>query len=146
MRKVFSFPALAAMSLLFMQSCEKMDMHDKGVTTTQTVNASISQNSSYTYTLPSSVGGSTSQISTPAAHSSVSTITTDINGNNSYHYTPAAGYAGNDIVVITTKTEEAHGGHGNCNHGGHGHHDDDDNTTITTINLTVTSASVTTSK
>ena len=152
MRKVFSFLALAATSLLLTQSCNKMSMRDKPVTTTQTVNASISENAGYSYTLPAASTGSVSQITTSALHSSASAITTDANGNNVYNYTPAVNYSGTDVVVITTKTEEQHGGcHGGPggmgNHVGNGsNHDDDDNTTITTINLTVTPANQAISK
>jgi len=119
-----------------------MNMHDKGVTTAQSVDASINENNSYTYILPSAKG-SVSQISTPALHASASTVTTDANGNSVYNYTPTADYVGSDVVVVTTQTEGGHSGcqggpsgpGGNCNHGNCCNHDG--NTTITTISMTV---------
>jgi hypothetical protein len=147
MRTVFYF--LLAASILSTQACIKMDRQDSPVTTTQMVDALVAQNVTYTYALPMSAKGSQSQISTPAAHASSSSITTDASGNAVYIYTPAGNFVGNDVVVITTKTEEQHGcghcgtfgGTGNCNHGGNCGNHDDDKTTITTINLTVTASS-----
>ena len=140
MNKAYYFLIISLTSLLFTQSCKKCDQFDKPpVTTTQTVNATLSENTAYTYTLPATQKHVVSVISSQAAHSSVSLIATDANGNYIYQYTPASDYVGTDVVVITSQEAEEH--HGGC-HGGQSsnHHDKDDQTIITAINLTITAA------
>ncbi len=145
---VFAF-AFAASSSLFMQSCMKCDHDmDRNRTTQQTVNATVSENTTYSYMLPMAAKGSMPVITADAAHASASTITADAYGNLEYHYTPAANYTGADVVVITTHDAAQQGGGcfggpgpGNCSPGGHGGcNHPGDNATITTINLTVTPA------
>ncbi len=124
-------------------------MNDRPVTATQSVSATISQNASYTYSLPAG-REKTSAVSIPAQHSSMSVITTDANGNSVYNYKPAANYSGTDVVVITTKTQDTHSGchggpGGNCNHG-NSCGSNAEKTTITTINLTVTPTDQTVTK
>ncbi len=143
---------LAIASTLFMQSCMKCDHDmDRNHITQQTVNASIAENTTYSYILPMAAKGTAPVITAAAAHASASSITADANGNLEYHYTPAANYTGTDVVVITTHDAPPQGGcfgggnsmpsSGNCNSGGHGAcNHPGDNTTITTITVTVTSA------
>ena len=124
---------------------------DRNRTTQQTVNATINENTTYSYVLPMVAKGSVPVISTSAAHASASVITTDGNGNLEYRYTPATNYTGTDVVVITTHDApqqggcfgggnmpapppgKGGGGQGHCNHPG-------DNTTVTTIAITVNSS------
>ena len=150
MKKIY-FVLFSAVALLSTQSCMKCDRdeHRAPVVTKQTVDASVNENTAYSYTLPAMPGGSTSQITVAPAHAGSSVVTTDANGNNVYQYTPATNYAGADVVVITTQSDEGHGnsscfggpGPGNCgNHGGNcGNHNTQ--TVITTIDLTVTPVS-----
>ena len=145
MKKIGLFLVLAAVSLT--QSCMKCDHNfdrPKPHVTTDAVNASISENTTYSYTLPAMPKGSMSYVTTAPAHAGASTIVADANGNLIYSYTPMQNYTGNDVVVVTTSSEAPGGGPGMCNNNGGGHncnHQGDDNTIITTINISVTSSS-----
>jgi hypothetical protein len=140
MKKMIALVPVVAACLLMFQSCNKMDHgHGGSITTTETVNATISANTGYSYALPKIGSGSESKITVSAQHAFISVIAADNNGNAVYQYTPASGYSGTDAVVVTTTGEEEHGG---CHHGNSGHHhdnDEDDKTTVTTFNLTIVS-------
>jgi hypothetical protein len=149
MKKLHFVFGLAIASLASTQSCMKCDHDmDRNHVTQKTVNASIGENTTYSYMLPLAAKGSVPVITADAAHDSKSTITTDAYGNLEYNYTPATNYTGTDVVVITTHDAPQQGGcfgagnpppsPGNCNGGHGGCNHPDDNTTITTINLTVT--------
>ena len=159
MKKVH-FLLLAAVVLLSAQSCRKCDMDGRRpVVTNQSVDASINENTSYTYTLstyplPVAANGPGVQVTTAPAHATLSTVTTDANGNLVYQYTPVANYVGSDVVVITSPAPppgalpagQANcngGGHGNCNNSGQGCNHPAP-LVITTINLTINPASTST--
>ena len=145
------FIVAAAALAMSWQSCRKCDMDgDRPKIVSQTITASIAENSTYSYALPAPDSRSISEITGTAGHSSESFISTDVNGNKTYNYTPAANYYGTDVVVITTHGGclpggPNAGGHGNCNHGG-GHPGGDRQTIITTINITITGSNAAVSK
>ena len=160
MKKAY-FLLVAAVALLSAQSCRKCDMDDRRpVITNQSIDTSINENTTYTYTLsayplPVVANGPGVQVTTAPTHAALSTVTTDANGNLVYQYIPVANYVGTDVVVITAPAPPPGalpGGQGNCNGGGHGncnnsgqgcHHPAPQ--VVTTINLTInpTSTSVT---
>ncbi len=158
MKKVH-FLLLVAIALLSAQSCRKCDMDARRpVITNQSIDASINENTTYTYTLPVVTNGPGFQITTAPAHASLSTITIDPNGNLVYQYTPVANYIGSDIVVITspaTPPGALPGGPGNRNGGGLSNYNNYNNyggqgcnhpapLLITTINLTINPTSTST--
>ena len=145
---------LAMCALLLTQSCKKCDLMERPpVITAQTVNASVKDGATYTYTLPVAGKNSFSRIIVAPTHATAASITTDATGSYVLQYVAAPNYSGGDVVVVTT-TEVGlsnnsgncnHGNQGNCNHGSNGgcHHGQDDPQTInTTFNLTVTGNSI----
>ena len=104
MAKAFSLFAAAALALVSMQSCEKLDFRGgppTPVNKTSTETATLKQNASYSLKIAPVSDVNTTAITTDAAHASVSTLNTDADGNAVYAYTPATDYAGPDKVVIT---------------------------------------------
>ena len=148
MKKISLVLALAVVS--FTQSCRKCDRelkHPQPHVTNQTVNATIAENSSYTYTLPVLARPGISYITAAPAHAGSSTIAADANGNIAYQYTPAKNFTGTDVIIITTQDEKNSGGNPLSNYnpgagqgGHHCSHQGGDNTIVTTINVTVSHA------
>ena len=116
--------------------------------TTQAITASVIENTSYSYTLTTMAKGSMSYVTTAAAHGT-SSIVADADGNLIYSYAPAQNYTGTDVVVVTTSDAGNSGcfgnsspGVGNSNPGGHGCNHPAGHTIVTTINFTVTAATI----
>src|ERR1041384_8034399 len=126
----FIVAALGIVTLFSIQSCTKPD---EDITITQTVNARISANETYTYTLPANVSSHDFGITSPGNHASVSAIQKDVAGSLTYIYKPAPGFTGTDHIVISTIGENENEGEmhdGNCNGDNHdcdNHDGDNDN-------------------
>ncbi len=151
MKKTTLLFAIASLALLTMASCEKEDSEKPA--SSETINTSLKINESYTFTLPATSKPEDFKIVTQGTHSSISQISKDASGNITYNYTPAAGYTGADMVVLSNEEEEGH--HGKCgrHHEGnhrkkhHRHHDDDNEADgqkhIITINFTIANGTLT---
>jgi hypothetical protein len=74
---------------------------------TQTVEASIKSNETYSFVLPTNTSSSFYQITTQAVNSSVSQIVANTDGSIMYQYTPAANFTGTEDIVISN-AEETH--------------------------------------
>lgn len=161
MKKMYLALSLASVSLMFTQSCIKCDKllpeHKTPVVRQETVNATVAENSSYSYTLPA--GDGASEITSSATHAKASYVISGTIGTNVYQYTPPANYVGTDVVVITTHLHNAQNTSGGCfgsgggstsHHGGGGncgnHYGNDEQTIITTININVTPVSTLTAQ
>ena len=132
---------LAMCALLLTQSCKKCDLMERPpVITAQTVNASVKDGATYTYTLPVAGKNSFSRIIVAPTHATAASITTDATGSYVLQYVAAPNYSGGDVVVVTTTEVGLSNNSGNCNHGNHGQ--DDPQTINTTFNLTVTGNSI----
>jgi hypothetical protein len=150
--------------LFLAPSCKKCDRDQmQNQALTQTVTASIDENTSYTFEVPASNNHNPFQIATQAANFKVSQISTTASGGAVYQYTPALNFVGNDQVALTNLPAAAvlpvtapnggcpQGGSNQCNqsnhHCDHGHdHDKDDMSSMTiTINITVKSTTGVTS-
>jgi len=95
----------AFVSLIFMQSCEKFQFQKKA-TVEQTVNATLKTNGSYSFTLPTDIDDDAFYVLADATNASVSRLT-----STTYEYTPAVGFVGTDMIVLSNEHEmEAMGG------------------------------------
>lgn len=131
MTKAPVFIAMALATLCVIPSCEKLDFRSPPpdpITKNNTVDASIKQDATYTYSVAAVSPLCTSQITTDAQHASTSKLTTDANGNATYSYSPAANYAGTEQVVVTMSGAQNNGSNPNT---------DGKETIITTFNITV---------
>ena len=158
MKKIYFALSLAAVSLMSTQSCIKCDQlmprKNAPVVKEETVNATVVENTSYTYTLPA---GSTSEISSPATHAKASSVAVTANGDLVYQYTPVANYVGTDVVIVTAHLNGSQQTSGGCfgsgvnsnsthHHGGGNcgnHNGNDEQTIVTTLHINVTPATVT---
>ena len=82
-----------------MQSCEKFQFQEKA-TVEQTVNATLKTNGSYSFTLPTDIDDDAFYILTDATNASVSRLT-----STTYEYTPAVGFVGTDVIVLSNEHE-----------------------------------------
>ncbi|MFL5765675.1 MAG: hypothetical protein ACJ77K_17145 [Bacteroidia bacterium] len=102
---------VAAALLSGITSCKKEEQHKPPIQ--ETLNIELKANEAYTFTLPRNKRNDSYEITSQAAHYSISTVGEDASGNRIYQYTPATDYTGTDAVVIANpKEEEDH--HGNC--------------------------------
>jgi len=94
-------------------SCQKGNdckPHDQAET--QTINAELDKNTTYTFTIPANTKNNAFEITTQATHASASKLTTDAS-NTVYTFTPSTDYVGTDKVVIST-AEQHHSGNNSC--------------------------------
>ena len=121
MKNKLSFIPAIIIAILITASCEK---EKKTTVISKTVNVSIDENKSYSYTIPHSGDGDDAmQIDMQAQHYAVSKVTS-VDDNTLFEYTPALNYSGNDEVHVTTFEGEHNGGNnnhqkGNCQGQGH---------------------------
>lgn len=155
MKKLFFLLTISGTAIVGMQSCNKNDMQEvEKAAITQTVDAQLKANESYTFTLTKNLRNDEYRFVTQASHASVSSLGVDASGNRIYKYTPALNYVGTDQVVVSNDWEKD-GAHphndtctgpppqgnppphnGNCDKGEEDHY-------IVTINFTVTDAQTT---
>src|ERR1017187_5320823 len=162
MKKVTLILALMSTVMFLAPSCKKCDRDQpQSQALTQTVTASINENTSYTFTVPASNNQSPFQIATQATNYTISQISATAAGAVVYQYTPAVNYVGNDLAVLSNVAGSGvipvtgpnggcgqggsnQGGGHQCNHGND--HDKDDMSSMTiTINITVMNTSRVTS-
>ena len=115
MKRITLVLAITGIALIVMPSCRKEGTEKPPIE--ETVNANVNANESYSYTLPANSSGNFNIIQ-QSAHSSVSQIEKDASGNTVYNYTPANGFTGMDVVVISNEKE----GHHDCDHDGRKEH------------------------
>ena len=113
--------SLGLVALFSVQSCTK---NQQDILITQTVNARISTNETYTYALPTNVSSHDFGITSPGTGATVSAIGKDVAGTLTYTYTPAPGFTGTDHIVLSTISADENDSEGemhdgNCNGGNH---------------------------
>lgn len=136
--KAILFTILSAFAL-FTQSCKKEEDGNKAIT--QNIDASITKNSTYTFTLPANTTNEAFKITTQASHFTISQQGVDASGAAIYQYQPSKDYVGTDNVTLASAEENHQGGNSGNHSGCQGHHDDDDNSVTINIHLTVTDVS-----
>lgn len=109
MKKLMFFAAF--LGLVFLQSCEKFNFAQPKATVTQTENATLKVNESYTFTLPTDIDDDSFFIATAPTNASISRLT-----STTYLYTPNAGFIGSDVIVLSNEHEKEMGG--GCGHHG----------------------------
>ncbi len=113
--KKLSFLFIAASFTILSISCQKgNDCKPHDNTETQTINATLDKNTTYTFTLPANAGDNF-EISTQAQHASASKLATDVAGTV-YTFTPSENYVGTDKVVISTSEQNSAGNNGCGSH------------------------------
>jgi hypothetical protein len=160
MKKITVILALMSTVLFLAPSCKKCDRDQQNQALTQTVTASINENTSYTFEVPASNNHNPFQIATQATNFKVSQIATTATGSVVYQYTPTLNYVGSDQVILSNESgpvmgtpppppngsNNMNGGCGHnpppqCNHGNCPGHDD---SMSITINITVKSTAAAT--
>lgn len=116
--KVIKTFACFSIAVISLPACNKSDFGDTRsdimlTTSTQTVNAEVQQNGSYSLTLPSSVSGYS--ITTDASHATLSKVAVNPGGTETYQYAPVADYIGTEALVLvgndtTTAPPDQNGG------------------------------------
>lgn len=110
MKKTVLMLATAGALVAGMASCKKEKMPKEAIT--QTVTVSLAANEKYTFTLPKNLRDDAYEITDQAEHYSLSEVGVNTAGERVFNYTPAAGYVGNDQVVLSNDEErEAHKPH-----------------------------------
>jgi hypothetical protein len=103
---------IAGFALLVI-SCQKgNDCKPHDSKETQTINATLDKNTTYTFTIPANTKSNAYEISTQAVHASTSKLTTDAS-NTVYTFTPVIDYVGTDKVIISA-AEQNHSGNNSC--------------------------------
>ena len=103
MRKTVLMLITASALVTGMVSCKKEEMTKAAIT--QTVNVSLKMDEAYTFVLPKNLRNDPYEITTQAAHYSLSQVGTNSAGDPILQYTPAAGYVGNDQVIVSNDQE-----------------------------------------
>lgn len=140
MKKTILMLATAGALVAGMASCKKEHTPKEAIK--QTINVSLKENESYTFSLPKNLRDDPYEITSQAQHYAVSEVGTNNSGQRVYNYTPSTGFFGNDQVIVSNDQErEEHKGHpggppkggpkpGNCKGGEEDHY-------IITINFVV---------
>ncbi len=158
MKKITTIIALMSTVLFLAPSCKKCDRDQNNQVVTQTVNATIDENTNYTFSLPASNNSSVFQITSQAANYSASQLNTAAaSGAVTYVYTPSKDFVGVNQIILSNAIASSNGvsaspQNSGCNHGG-GHqcnkgndHDADDMPSmVITVNITVKSTTTITS-
>ena len=94
------FFSLVTLSVLSFTSCNKFEMEDDEIITTEeTINATINSNESFRFVLPDN--SEDASITSPQAKSA-NAIIDNTNGNKNFVYTPDQNFSGTDVVILTT--------------------------------------------
>lgn len=100
--------AMASFLVVGMTSCDKEEEMEEAIT--QNLEVKLMMNEDYTFTLPENLRDDKYEITSPAAHASISIVGLDAQGNQIYQYTPEENYTGTDLVVLSNDQErEEHG-------------------------------------
>ncbi len=146
MKKISLLLASAGICIATLQSCKKQEQSAEQPPVTQTVDATVKVNETYSYTLPATDGPEPYVVVKQAEHPATIKIEKNSAGNFVFNYTPTENFAGTDVIVLADG-KEGHGAcehpecdhrehhqklfhKGNCGHGGKQKH-------IVTINLTI---------
>ncbi len=105
MKKTIVLLAAASAMLTLGVSCKKKDLHVEKDAITQTENVSLSADESYLFTLPKNLRNDPYEITTQASHYSISEVGVNSSGERIYKYTPAQGFTGTDVVVVSNDQE-----------------------------------------
>lgn len=128
-----------------MSSCKKETPEPKAAIT-QTVDVSLKANESYTLELPKNLRDDEYQITSQAAHYSISSVGVNAAGNRIYQYTPGTAYTGTDEVIVSNDWEREQHAHqpppsGSCSHPSGCDKQEEDHYIIT-IRFTITNPEV----
>lgn len=135
-----SILVISAFLAVAVMGCKKDAMHDESeIKVTETVEVTIPQNSSYTYTVPANQSDDPYLITQDAKHAASSVLDVKSATEAIYTYTPERGFVGDDQIIIENVEETHDGSHdglsGGCfapdsgnaaavgtpHHGGHHH-------------------------
>lgn len=103
MKNWSSMLAIASFLAVGMTACEKGEEMEEAIS--QNVPVSLRMNESYTFTLPENLRDDKYEITSPAAHASISLVGVDAQGNQIYQYTPEENYVGTDRVILSNDQE-----------------------------------------
>lgn len=103
MKKTIILLATASALIAATASCKKEHMPKEAVV--QTVNVSIKANESFTFELPKNLRDDPFEITSQAAHFSVSELGVNAAGNRIFSYTPSKDFTGTDKVILSNDQE-----------------------------------------
>jgi hypothetical protein len=103
MRKTILMLVTASALVTGMVSCKKEEMAKVAIT--QTISVSLKMDQAYTFVLPKNLRNNPYEITSQAAHYSLSQVGVNSAGDPILQYTPATGYVGNDQVIVSNDQE-----------------------------------------
>ena len=105
MKKTIVLLATASALFTSMVSCKKKEMPTEKEAITQTEIVTINANESYIFALPKNLRDDPYEITTQGSHYSISEVGVNSSGERIYKYTPAQGFTGTDVVVVSNDQE-----------------------------------------